>query len=103
MLEAFNVLVESILPGQLVGAREVVDPLVGQHGFESVGFGVDPGPHQVVVRVGGVNLVEPVGVANLADEFGIRVHCLEGQVVLLTHPLWLGLGQSLQTQHNSAS
>ncbi len=59
--------------------------------LEGVRLGMGTCPHQVVVGVGGVDFVEAMGVANLANKFGIRVHSLEGQVVLLAHRGWLRL------------
>lgn len=56
----------------------MVDSLVGQHGFEGVGFGVDPSPHQVVISVGRVDLMEPMGVAYLADQLGVGVNNFKG-------------------------
>jgi hypothetical protein len=44
---------------------KMVDPLMRQHGLESVRLRVRPRPRQVVVRVGRVYLVEPVGVTDL--------------------------------------
>ena len=36
-----------------------------------------------------MNLVEAVGVTNLADQFGVGVYRLESQVVLVAHALGL--------------
>ena len=40
---------------------------------------VDARPHEVVVVVGGVHLVEAVGVTDLRDQLRVRVHGLEAQ------------------------
>ena len=48
----------------------MVAPLVGKHRLEGVGLGMDPGPAEVVIAVGSVDLVEAVGVADLEGEEG---------------------------------
>ena len=40
---------------------------------------MDAGPHEVVVVVGGVHLVEAVRVPDLRDQLRVRVHSLEAQ------------------------
>ena len=40
---------------------------------------MNAGPHEVVVVVGGVHLVEAVGVTDLRDQLRVRVHGLEAQ------------------------
>ena len=47
--------------------------------LEVLWLGVDAGPHEVVVVVGGVNLVEAVRVPDLRDKLRVRVHSLEAQ------------------------
>ena len=60
----------------------MIDPLVRQHRLERLRLGVHPRPHEVVVPVGGVDLVEAVGVADLADQFGVGVDGLEAEAEL---------------------
>ena len=47
--------------------------------LEVLRLGVDARPHEVVVVVGGVHLVEAVRVADLRDQLRVRVHGLEAQ------------------------
>ena len=65
VLQPFDVLVQPVFTRQLVASGEMVNPLVRQHGLEGVGFGVHARPHQVVVRVGSMHLMEPVRMADL--------------------------------------
>jgi hypothetical protein len=43
----------------------MIHSLMWQHRLESVGLGMGSGPSKVVIGVGRVDLVEPVGVADL--------------------------------------
>ncbi len=99
VLQPLDVLVDPVLPRELVGAREVVHPLVGQKSLggkykkikllygrynvvaylESVRLRVHSRPHEVEVRVGGVDLVEAVGVADGAGERRRRKMSLASQ------------------------
>ena len=67
-----------------------------QHGLERVGLRMGAGPHEVVIRVGGVDLVEAVGVTNGADQLGVGVDGLKGQSKLLPHTH----GDSVVNGHN---
>ena len=63
---------------------KMVDPLMRQHGLESVRLRVGSRPRQVVVRVGRVHLVEPVGVADLKKLISVFTQNTASSV-----PLWL--------------
>ena len=65
-----------------------------------MGFWMNPGPHQIVIRIGRMDFMKSMGMADLADQFSIGVHRLERQMVLLPRQHGLGLGQSIAIENH---
>ena len=97
-LQPLQVFVHAVLARQLVAAGEVVDSLVRQQGLEGLGLGMRTCPHEVEVHVVDPHLVEAVGVEDLADDLGVRLHHLEGEVVAGARGVGGGLAQALRAE-----
>ena len=101
MLQPLDILIQTIFTGQFVTSGEMVDSLMRKHSLKNqcrihlkyvvnmyfylkrMRFWMDSCPHQIVIGIGRMDLMETMGMAYLADEFGISVDRLEGQMVLL--------------------
>ena len=68
--------------------------------LEWMRFGMYPGPHQIIVRIGRMHFMKSMGMADLADQFSIGVHRFERQMVLLPRQHGLGWGQSIAIENH---
>ena len=71
MVHAQKLYTKHSLPGK------VIDSLVGQHSLERVRFGMNSCPTKVVVRIGRMDLMKAMCVADLTHQFGVSIHSLE--------------------------